>query len=305
MFQSETFQDADLVASFELTQIAPKSLRSLNIVNHAKPIFTHEPNTKKRKQCSTVHKKSNIIIHHTPEFEVQLSLCNILRHQGIREEYVRNVCGFLILLIYGKRNLSKAPVTETKLSSHEKYIYQEIQTKLNDPIRKARIESLLHSDITKREIHFFIVHYVLMHQEVAYWLDKRTYPYQIIGEFNEPNQQHILQWIENGAHIVWINLHHQYKVCKNKNRKILHAPYARSVTVAANALQSYSLSEWNFYLWLDDIGGFEAFRYFQDDIRFKKKIYDQTKRMEKHTTERKHLASIRNTVDTNYKAIAF
>lgn len=212
---------------------------------------------------------------------------------------------FLMLMVFGKRNLQKQSVSEAQLSKAELFVYKHIRSQMSDPLRSTRIRSFIDTkDITKRLINFFVVHYVLLHKEVAYFLDKRQYPHRIIGEFNVPFQPEIAKLQEQGAHIVWINLHLEYKLSKTKNGKSnLHAPYARSVSVKGDDNMSYSLCELNFYLWLDDVGGFDAFNHFEADIREKKKQYDEQKRCRdsENTKCKKRKVVLKQTDGRNYK----
>jgi hypothetical protein len=188
---------------------------------------------------------------------------------------------FMVLSIYGKRNMPKASVNISKLNVSELEVYKRIRRELSNTDRKLRIFKFINQkDITKRLINYFVVHYILVQRPIAYYLDKRTYPYTILGEFNNPHQTHILKLKEQGHNIVWINLHQEYKTSKNKKgRRNLHAPYARSISVKGEDSCDYSLCELNFYIWLDDMGGFEAFFKFEEDIRDKKSRYDEEKRL--------------------------
>jgi hypothetical protein len=187
---------------------------------------------------------------------------------------------YLVLQMYGKRNLKKDAVEISQLSLVELEIYRRIRRELEHPVRRERILTFIQQkDITKRLINYFAVHYALVEKELSYYLDRRTYPYQILGVFNEPHQPEILRLKESGANVVWLNFHQEYKNSKNKQgRRNRHAPYRRSVTVRGEDGQDYSLCEFNFYLWLDDVGGFELFYLFEKDIREKKLKYDEQKR---------------------------
>lgn len=215
---------------------------------------------------------------------------------------------FLTLKMYGKRNIRKDSVNENELDTEDKEIYRLIRKQLQHPVRRKRVFCFINqTNITKRLINYFVVHYSLIERELSYYLDKRKYPCQIIGQFNEPNQPEILNLIEQGANIVWINFHQEYKNSKNKNgRKNRHAPYRRSVSVRGNDGMDYSLCELNFYLWLDEVGGFELFYRFEEDIRKKKQQYDEKKRKSEHlnTThpkKRKRKTVLKETDGKNYK----
>lgn len=214
---------------------------------------------------------------------------------------------FLILLIYGKRNMKKEAVDLSKLSSVEKEVYYRICKELSDSSRRKRIYNFIRQkDITKRLINYFVVQYILTQREISYYLDKRSYPYKILGDYNKPNQPAILKLISQGFNIVWINLHQEYKTSKNKKgRRNLHAPYARSVSVKEIGNIEGSLGELNFYIWLDDVGGYEVFYAFENDIRDKKAKYDEEKRnqdaKEKYGKRKKRKIVLKNTDGKNYK----
>jgi hypothetical protein len=215
---------------------------------------------------------------------------------------------YMILYIHGKRNMKKEPVNVSKLNSSEKEVYKRIRKELTNPERRERIFKFINQrDITKRLINYFVVHYILIQNEISYYLDKRTYPYKILGDFNNPHNSDILRLKEKGANIIWINLHQEYKTSKNKKgRRNLHAPYARSISVKGEDACEYSLCELNFYIWLDDMGGFDAFYHVERDVRDKKTQYDEEKRINDNTNEnygkrKKRKIVLKNTDGRNYK----
>jgi hypothetical protein len=218
---------------------------------------------------------------------------------------------FLILLIYGKRNMKKEAVELEKLSSLEREVYYRISNELSNQSRRTRIYNFIRQRcITKRLINYFVVQYILTQREISYYLDKRTYPYKVIGEYNKPNQPDILRLISQGHNIVWINLHQEYKTSKNKKgRRNLHAPYARSVTVKEIGSLSRSLGELNFYIWLDDVGAYDVFYAFESDIRDQKAKYDEEKRNQdaksllggKRTKQKKRKVVLKHTDGKNYR----
>jgi hypothetical protein len=214
---------------------------------------------------------------------------------------------YFILFVYGKRNIRKDAIDESKLSLSQKEVYNRIREEMKNPLRRQRILNFINQkDITKRLINYFVVHYSLVEREISYYLDCRTYPYKIIGEFNNPDQKDILKLQESGANIVWINLHREYKNSKNKKgRRNRHAPYCRGVVIKGSDGFEYSLCELNFYLWLDDVGGFELFYMFENDIRDKKAKYDEEKRQQESQIvfgkKKKRKIVLRNTDGKNYK----
>lgn len=221
---------------------------------------------------------------------------------------------YLIMFAYGRRNLRKEAIDEHKLSQEQREVYRRIRTEMNKPARRARIlEFINKKDITRRLINYFVVHYALVKRELSYYLDKRTYPYRILGTLNEPNQPEIVRLQDEGANIVWLNFHQEYKNSKNKHgQSNLHAPYRRSTSVkGADDGLDYSLCELNFYIWLDDVGGFDLFYMFEADIRDQKAEDARVKRRrdEEHQQtavgkRRKEKVVLRKTDGRNYKTYA-
>jgi hypothetical protein len=238
-------------------------------------------------------------------------LIQVLQTNSCNPEKVYLFAKHFVLLIYGKRNMKKESVNISKLSSSEKEVYARIRKELKNKERKKRIFGFINQKgITKRLINYFVVHYILVQHEISYYLDRRTYPYKIIGEFNTPHQKHILDLITEGNNIVWVNLHQEYKTSKHKQgRRNLHAPYARSISVKGEDGEDYSLCELNFYIWLDDTGGFEAFFRHEKDVRDRKSEYDEQKRQDdnrgkpsfKEGKRKKRKIVLKNTDGRNYK----
>jgi hypothetical protein len=187
----------------------------------------------------------------------------------------------IIVFIEGKRNILKTAVTYNMLTQRERTVYDEIRNQLNQTTRRKRVEQFMNNPkITRRLINYFVIHYITEETHVAYYLDRRTYPHKFIGEFNQPYNTNILELIEKGANIIWVDLYHEYKTSKcKKGSRDLYSPYARSLSVIGHDnYKVYSLCELNFYIWLDDIGGFEAFKTFESDVRTKKFKHDEKRR---------------------------
>lgn len=257
MFASDRFVRCDeLVGLFAQAQVAPKRRR----------VMDHTPNI-------------SYLGSNEPMIALPIPLCLKLHQLGLRQHLVFLIRDYMVMRVYGKKHLQKTPVDLTQLLPKERSAYCEIRKKLANPLRKQRLESIMNSAITKRLIHFFVVHYVLLHNPLSYWLDKRQYPYKILGDFNKPNQPDVVRLMNEKAFIVYINIHNEYRLCKN-NSKLIHAPYARSVSVK-DEFSHHSLTEWNFYLWLDEIGGFEAFERVEHDVKLKKQEYENSKKQHK------------------------
>lgn len=229
-----------------------------------------------------------------------------------QHEKARALLQAFILLAYGQRNLRKQAVDESKLTSEQLEVYQSIREEMAKPERRKRIlEFIDKKEITRRLINYFVVHYALVSKELSYYLDRRTYPYKIIGELNNPNQPEIVKLIDAGENIVWLNFHQQYKNSKHRNgRRNRHAPYRRSTSVHGSDGAEYSLCELNFYLWLDDVGGFDLFYRFENEIRDQKAEDARIKRQrdEEHNTaagkKKKEKIVLRKTDGKNYKTYA-
>ncbi len=236
-------------------------------------------------------KRSKIKKHfHRIGFKTRLvAFLDIFKKLNVSTSKTKSCILLIILKSFGKRNLEKKAVSIKDANEFELDAYNYIRTKLQDTTRRERIFNFIQSEhITKRLINFFIVHYISGLKKVSYYLDKRKYPYTIIGKINEENQLNILQLIEDGEFIVWIDLHLEYKTSKNKNGKSnLHAPYSRSISIRGDDNIEYSLCTLNFYCWLDDVGGFDAFLFFETDVREKKKIYDELHRSKQNVKKRK------------------
>jgi hypothetical protein len=228
-----------------------------------------------------------------------------------KQEFIQTFMCYFILHTYGRRNIRKDAVTENNLTQSQREVYARIRSELQNPVRRDRILSFINEKvITKRLINYFVVHYSLIVREISYYLDRSQYPYRIVGDFNNPQQQEILERISQGENIVWINFHQEYKNSKNKKgRRNRHAPYRRSVSVHGADGNEYSICELNFYLWLDDVGGFDLFYLFEADIREKKAKYDEEKRSKEHkvtviegsSKRKKRKIVLKHTDGRNYK----
>jgi len=255
------------------------------------------------------HKGENIVcrraipVHLTPLLNRLFTLCPA---EDVEKLKILSV--YMASELYGKRNIRKEEVAPEELSKYERAIYNRIRKELRQfPGRWERIYDFVNQKgITARLINYFIVTYILTEQKVSYYLDKSSYPFRIIGQYNKVDQPDILQRIGQGEHIVWINLHQEYKDSKGKKgRRNRHAPYRRGTVVKGEDGKLYSLCELNFYLWMDDVGGLEAFKKFQDDVIHKKTKYNEEKRLHESNRSfgkrRKHKIILGNTDGRNYQ----
>jgi hypothetical protein len=194
-------------------------------------------------------------------------------------DHVQEMAQYFILVCFGKRVVQKHAIAEELLTPLENIVYQRIKHALSEPARRERVYGCIQK-YTKRLINYFVVHYV-NETQTCYYLDKRQYPFEIIGRFNESQQPNVLSLITTGAPIYWICLHHEYKSCRSQQgRRNLHAPYARSRSVISEGGE-ISLCELNFYIWFVDIAGDQAFAHFENDVRAKKILYDHKMKRKK------------------------
>ena len=222
------------------------------------------------KECKTVVGKRKQV-----DDEQVLSFLNDIDMLIDNQQKKRHIKEYFIYSIYGKRIIQKNPVSRNDLSINEREVYDNIRKSLiMYPGRQERIFSMIQK-YSKRLMSYFVVTYALVVKEISYYLDKSSYPFKVLGQYNNQNQPEILERIANGENIAWINLHKEYKNSTSKDgRKNCHAPYGRSESVMGEDGVVYSLSEQNFYIWLDSVGGFEVFKYFLEDIKSEKCKFD-------------------------------
>jgi len=193
-------------------------------------------------------------------------------------EKLRRILPVAAINIIGRRNLKKTLVRLEDLSEDDQHAYRRIERVLNEqPLRLKRVRDFMDdASVTRRLINYFVVHYSYAEREVSYYLDKTVYPYRIVGEIGEKEPPEAIRRIQNGEHIVHINLHREYKSCKPRDgHRNRHAPYRRSNEVQGPNGIIIELCEMNFYTWLDEVGGIEAFWKLEEDVRQKKVAYDR------------------------------
>ncbi len=198
------------------------------------------------------------------------------------------ILSYFVLQNRGRRFMQKNTVNVSQLSDMEQRVFAHIQSQLRNPERKRRVTEFLNDrKITRRLINFFVVHYTKFHP-VSYYLDKREYPYKILKPLNQPVQPHVLELIGQGAPIRWINLYAEYTSCKKMDLyRNCHAAYGRSNAVKDDVnTATYTLCEMNFFLWLDSVGGIDAFRELEPEIRAAKQAYEE----DAHAREREQVS---------------
>lgn len=294
------------INSFSWENIPPLKKK---VKNNKTNIILDEKKNEKPTPCQIIkpgiiHKKSTSLIDQEHLFRMIYSIL------GGKNENFYTVYSYIIICLFGQRSLQKEPISDisnlSNLSNKEYHIFENIQRKLSDPKRKQRIFDLIQDKrFTKRLITYFVVHYCLEDQVVSYYLDRTEYPYKIVGELNNPNQPEIYEMINNqGRNIVWVNLHQEYKNCKKTSgRKNRHAPYRRSTCFRLNDDPTpYSLCEMNFYIWFDEIGAYDAFLYFEQDVRKKKSEFDERSR-KKQSDQKKTKVMLSKTSGMNYQPL--
>jgi hypothetical protein len=238
------------------------------------------------KKLKSGHRKPYHISSHTLsdnayQSHIVLDICKYI--EASRRDYF--LCYFVMQLL-GQRRLMKHSVHPVDLSSSEYAVYKYTQQAFEVPGRADRIISFLSGDRrTKRMINYFAVHYIST-TKMSYYLDRTSYPYHITGGMNTYDDPVVLAKIANGVNITWIDLNREYRLSKQRfGRHRMHAPYARSVTVdRGDSLKGFSLCELNFYVWMDEVGGMEAFEYHETQIRINKKLFDSARRRQNVST---------------------
>ena len=258
--------------------------------------------TRKRKQ------RGSIFVHRKPP-DATPSLSRLfLKLASLEPKHTILVSVFshFILLVFGRRNIPKEPVEHSRLTRLEKEVFFKIRGGLVDETRKQIVFKFMQAKgVTKRLINYFVVHYILVERDVSYYLDRRQPFGSIIGEIGNPFQPDILKLMSQGANIVWINLHQEYKASKNRDgQRNLHTPYARSTSVHDQISGGYSLCELNFYIWLERVGGIHAFTILEPYVRAEKVKYDLHKRnsdkVAKHERKRRKVV-LKETNGLNYR----
>lgn len=215
-----------------------------------------------------------------------------------------------VIKLYGRRNIEKQTVQASQLSTVHRLVYQRLQKELENPAKYARVMAFSQlKDVTKRLLNFFVIQYSLIQRELSYYLDRTTYPYQIVGKINDPNDVDALRLLAEGRKLVWLNFHREYKNCRNQ-RGSLFAPYRRSVCVEGRPGElPWSLCQLNFFSWFDSVGGLDLFRMCEADLRVKKTLAEADQRLHElerlsgpSTNRRKRKVTIRTSDGANYHA---
>lgn len=280
----------------------------LDIVEQIKPV-----SRKRRKTLS--HSKSQLthhVVHAKPVNNPSiLPFLKLFQTFNLKREQAEIPLAHLAVKVYGKRVFQKQAVQGQDLTEHEQTLWYNIQQKFKkNPLQKNRvIQFINHKSISRRVISYFVVHYSYEEKSLWYWLDRRSYPHTIIGEFNDPNNETALQLKSQGHDIRWVNFHQLYKVSKSKIGKgNYHDCYDRTAPVDIDG-KPYAIGVLNFYMWLDEVGGFDIFYKLEDDIRAKKAKYDEQSRTIKASQaearqRRKHKVVMKHSQDGNFKAFA-
>lgn len=299
----------------DFTSFGGNDLNLDDLKQHLDIVEQHKPVSRKRRKTLS-HTKNNTLSHHIVHAKPMrnpsiLSFLKILQPFHLKRSEALRPLAHLAIKIYGKRVFQKHAVQGQDLTEHEQVLWYNIQQKFkNNPLQKQRvIQFINHKNISRRVISYFVVHYSYEEKSLWYWLDRRTYPYQIIGEFNNPHNDTALQLKSQGHDIRWVNFHQLYKVSKSKIGKgNYHDCYDRTAPVDIDG-KPYAIGVLNFYMWLDEVGGFDIFFKLEEDIRAKKAKYDEQSRTIKAShsearQRRKHKVVMKNSQDGNFKAFA-
>jgi hypothetical protein len=175
-----------------------------------------------------------------------------------------HICvSYFVFLITGVRHLHRHALHIEELPIVQQEVFRQLQAMKNETV----VQYLHQSKHIKRLLKHFMVHYVACHT-VAYYLDKTTCPYSVMGAMSCPHQPEILDQMNKGKHIVWINLHHEYKLFKRKiGTSVGPSPYSSTLLVQEKEGVTYSLNELSFYVWFDSVRGMVAFNMFKDRLR--------------------------------------
>jgi hypothetical protein len=234
------------------------------------------------------------------------SSCPNVNHQKqyVKQLYEKPLMWF-ILTVYGKRWFSKQTLQKHQLTREEMLCFADIKQKMQNPIRRERIIQMIQKkDASKRLFHYFAAHY-LLNNHVHYWLDKTEYPYKIIGKINDhESSPEIQQAYQQGRKLSLIQLVYEYKNLKSPVPGMcMNAPYQRSTTVYDESTddKKISLCQFRFFLWLDSVGGMDAFHLLEDDIRKQKKSHDLHEHQRHCEEEQKQMKSKKSKDKLKYK----
>ena len=202
---------------------------------------------------------------------------------------------WFIVFLYGKRRIAKTAIPTTQLTISERNIYNYIKNELQLQERKERVMAFMKDKkISKRLISYFIVQYVAINP-TCYYLDRSSYPYRIIGPIG-PSMAHIPPPSPsyNDKPVLFINLYVEYHKCLSyRVPQKCNAPYSRKNIVQDDSTEEgISLSAMPYYLWLDNIGGMEAFLMLKDEVKKSKKEYEATKLKLKGTHQKLRLHNL-------------
>lgn len=196
--------------------------------------------------------------------------CTHIVHLITEKDIVKHLIVHILVTAYGKTYLQKSPISQASMTRIERHVFQYITKYLSNAEAKERVLAMMSNiKISKRLINYFVVHYSA-HESVYYYINAQDK--SIVGEVNctqTPKTEHTL---------IHINLYAEYKLAKqNRGCNNLHSPYARSVTV--HPLSDYTLSEYNFWIWIDSVGAYHAFCQLEERVRAAKYKFDLNTRL--------------------------
>lgn len=209
-------------------------------------------------------RESHIPVEHT-EFTSTLSACivDVFRNVFcIPSEHLSHFMVYYTTRTVGLRNMAKQALTVPELGRVEHVLFEGIRRKLESSPEYRRQVILYQSGdrVTKRQMNFFIVHYCASHP-VAYYLDTSESPPRIIGDINDRDAPEAKARLATGdPHIQWVDLYQRYRDTKcRKTYSNHHSPFERGVSVRADDGYVYNITSFNFYTWMCDVGGLEAY----------------------------------------------
>ena len=212
-----------------------------------------------------------------PDIMDQLSQCILDR------EAVVLVQKWVLLMVLGKRRVNKVPIPITCINSKEEKIWKYIEHEFALEARKERVLSfMMDRKVSKRLISYFVVHFVKINP-TCYYLDTSQYPYKICSNIADS----IYKLETTVPQAIFINVHREYQACLNAKGPLkCNAPYYRMNTVVNERSEQYSLSAVPFYLWLDRIGGIEAFELLKDKVKPAKALHEARRRILKEQNKK-------------------
>ena len=207
------------------------------------------------KKIQTTYKYDDDLLH------LQRQLIRLCRDS--KSNRLSKVVKCVILQAGTRRRIRKNHVVASELDALTLSVYNRVRKEYaKSHVRKRLDDIMKNTKFSKRLINYFVINFPITVSPVCYFVDKTTYPTRLIGDINSSNQLDITQQIPTNDNIQYVNMYLAYKKHKSLNRH-LHVPYGRSPYVSELCYADVThktISEINFFLWFDDIAGFEALK---------------------------------------------